>query len=422
MKLNAPKGTRDIISPEIKSWQAVEALFRQVVERFGFSEIRVPTFEQTALFQRGVGDGTDIVQKEMYTFEDKAGRSMTLRPEGTAGVVRSFIQKGMYSQPYPVKLYYLGSFFRYENVQEGRYREFHQMGLESFGAEAAEQDVEIIALLHMFFKELGLKETSLRINSLGCPSCRQAYHEALQAFLKPKLGNLCEDCNKRYEKNPLRILDCKNEKCRQISQEAPVLADYLDESCADHFAKVTEKLNYLGIDYEYDKRLVRGLDYYTKTVFEYVSEHVGTQGTICGGGRYDGLVKELNGPQTPAVGFAMGEERLLKELEAQGLLVASDVPVNLFLGYIGAEAEFAAMKLAQLLRAEGMHVETALCGRSIKAQMKYADKKGFMYSAIIGDNELQEKELDFKRMADGEKFSLPITDVKAIVDGLGVNK
>ena len=415
MAYSAPKGTRDILPPEIAVWQAVEALYRDVAESFGFSEVRTPCFERTDVFQRGVGDATDIVQKEMYTFLDKAGRSMTLRPEGTAGVVRCFIQNGLASTAYPVKLYYAMNLFRYENVQEGRYREFHQLGLECFGAEGPEADAEIIALLHVFFQRLGLRETHLTVNSIGCPVCRAAYEEALRVYYQAHVNELCPDCKRRLERNPLRLLDCKEAACHALAMDAPILADYLDDDCRAHFGRLQENLDELGISYEINPRLVRGLDYYTRTVFEYVSDHVGTQGTICGGGRYDRLVGELGGAETAACGFAMGQERLLKEMAAQGIHLPVPGKKALFITAQGEAAARRARQLAQTLRMRGIHAETELCQRSFKAQMKYAGRNGFHTVLILGERELETGLASLRNMKTGEQREIDVNQINKLI-------
>lgn len=388
MKFSAPKGTRDLLPPETTVWQYVEQVFADVCGRYGYGEIRLPTFEQTELFQRSVGDTTDIVQKEMYTFIDKGGRSMTLRPEGTAGVVRSYIENGMSSWPSPVRLYYAITAFRYENVQKGRYREFHQLGCEAIGAPGPAADAELISLLNLYFKTLGLKENRLHINSIGCPVCRREYHEKLKGWLKPHLSGLCDHCQDRYERNPLRIIDCKEERCQEITADAPVQLDFLCEDCQAHFDGLRHQLDILGIQYTINPRIVRGLDYYTRTVFEFISEHVGTQGTICGGGRYDGLVEALGGPKTPGIGFALGVERLLMELSAQSIPLPQPRPARLFIAIAG-QCEDEARILCYRLRQAGFYVETDLMGRSLRAQMKYADKSGAQAVLVLGDDEVK---------------------------------
>lgn len=406
MKLAAPRGTRDILPEESPKWQYLERVFSEVCALYQFEEIRTPTFEATEVFARGVGDASDIVRKEMYTFLDKSDRSMTLRPEGTAGVARSFIEQGMSSKPYPIRLYYKMNLFRYERVAKGRYREFHQLGLEAFGASGAEMDVEIIALLHTFFKKLGLKEMRLKINSIGTPACRIRYNEALRDYIRPHLEELCGDCRERFALNPMRMIDCKIDGPKEIIRNAPRLLDYLDEESQAHFENLKSGLDALGIAYEVDSDIVRGLDYYTKTVFEFVSDHVGTQGTICGGGRYDGLLETMGSPAIPGVGFALGVERLLMELEAQGVVLPESPAPCLYIGHFGTEAEKEATKLAFALRQEGLSVETELCGRSVKAQLKYANRRGARYVLILGEDELRSGQAQLKKMEDGSQIEI----------------
>lgn len=416
MSFSAPRGTRDILPKEIRLWQKVERVFAEVCKKYQFEEIRIPTFESTELFMRGVGDTTDIVQKEMFTFLDKSQRSMTLRPEGTAGVVRSFIQNGMHSEAYPVCLYYNLNNFRYERVAKGRYREFHQLGVEALGSPSPTMDVEVIALLYDFFKALGVKSTKLRINSIGNAQSRKNYDEALKNFLRPKLDNLCSDCKQRFEKNPLRILDCKVPTCQAELQGVPVIMDYLGEECRLHHEAVCEGLKNLGIPFEVDTGIVRGLDYYTKTVFEFVSENVGTQGTICGGGRYDTLVKSLGGPDTAAVGFALGVERLLMELEAQGLATQEEVRPDVFIAVLDEKSKQYAQKLAYDLRHQGIVAQTELTGRGLKAQMKYADKKNYRYTMVLGENELNSQSAELKSMQNkDERHQINLNDIEGFV-------
>lgn len=412
MSFSAPRGTRDILPKEIGLWQKVESVFAQVCKKYQFEEIRIPTFESTELFLRGVGDTTDIVQKEMFTFLDKSNRSMTLRPEGTAGVVRSFIQNGLHAEAYPVCLYYNLNNFRYERVAKGRYREFHQLGVEALGSASPKMDVEVIALLYDFFKALGIQSTKLRINSIGNTQSRKKYDAALKQFLEPKLPLLCSDCKQRFEKNPLRILDCKVPTCQAVLDQVPVIMDYLDEECRLHHQAVCEGLEQLGIPFEVDTGIVRGLDYYTKTVFEFVSENVGSQGTICGGGRYDTLVKNLGGPDTPAVGFALGVERLLMEMQAQGLDIQVSEQPDLFIAALDEQAQTYAQKLAYRLRHEGIIAQTELTGRSLKAQMKYADKKNYRYVMVLGETELATHTAELKSMKNKEeRFSVDLKDL-----------
>ena len=411
MLTKAPKGTRDILPGEVHKWQYLERIIREICRSFNYSEIRIPVFEHTELFQRGVGDTTDIVQKEMYTFPDKAGRSITLRPEGTAGVVRSFVENGMASLPQPVKLYYNITAYRYENVQKGRYREFHQFGAEVFGAAGPQVDVEIISILCTLFNKIGLKSIQLNINSIGCPVCRKEYNEKLKEYLRPFLPQLCENCNSRFEKNPLRIIDCKEEKCKRLTAGAPALIDHLCGECRDHFEGLKAGLANMGIDYTVDKSIVRGLDYYTKTVFEFVSNNVGTQGTICGGGRYDGLVETCGGAPTPGIGFGLGIERLLMEMDSQGIAIPQRPGADIFIAAIGEEAGKYAAKLVYKLRNEGFSAESDLMGRSLKAQMKYADRLGAVYTVVLGDEEIESGKAVLKNMQNGEQKDISLDSI-----------
>ncbi|MDD2534784.1 MAG: histidine--tRNA ligase [Eubacteriales bacterium] len=414
-KINAPKGTRDILPTEIAAWQQAERQFAAVCARYGYQEIRIPTFESTDLFQRGVGDTTDVVQKEMYTFLDKGGRSISLRPEGTAGVVRSYLENGMASWSSPVRLWYNITAFRYENVQKGRYREFHQFGCEVFGADGPVVDAELISLLALFFKEIGLGQTSLRINSIGCPVCRTAYNQLLKAHIQPHLADMCPTCNDRFEKNPLRIIDCKEHKCQPVTKTAPALLDHLCPDCQTHFDGLCTNLDELGIAYTVDRGIVRGLDYYTRTVFEFISDHVGTQGTICGGGRYDGLIESIDGPHTPGIGFALGVERLMMELNSQGVSVAT-LPVPLiYIAGLGAAAATKARQITFLLRQQGIYAETDLMNRSLKAQMKFAGKTGATYTLVLGDDEIANGEAKLKHMADSTERVVRLDQLAAFL-------
>ncbi len=402
MLTQAPKGTRDILPEEIYKWYFVEEKFREICHQFGYREIRIPVFEHTELFQRGVGDTTDIVQKEMYTFDDKGGRSITLRPEGTAGVVRSYIENGMASLPQPVKLFYNITAYRYENVQKGRYREFHQFGLELFGAADPGADVEVISLLHLFFKRLGIQNLSLNLNSIGCPTCRAAYNERLKDYLAPRLDKLCHTCKERFDRNPMRIIDCKTENCRQELTDAPALLDYICDDCAGHFEKVKEKLTAMGIAFSIDKGIVRGLDYYTRTVFEFVSKNIGSQGTVCGGGRYDGLIEACGGNPSPGIGFGLGIERLLLEMDSQGIAIPQPEAPDIFIGVIGEKAEQFSEGLALKLRTAGLSCHKDIMGRSVKAQMKFANKLNVRFVVMIGDNEVETGKVELKNMVTGE--------------------
>ncbi len=411
--LQKPKGTKDILPSEIYKWQYIESKVKNIFENYGFKEIRVPVFENTELFQRGVGDTTDVVQKEMYTFDDKGGRSITLRPEGTAGVVRSYIENGMASLPSPVKLWYNMAMYRYENVQKGRLREFHQIGAEMFSTSSYLADVEIITMASKIFKVLNIPNVKLTINSIGCPICRKKYQEALKEFIRPNLDMYCDTCKTRFEKNPMRILDCKERKCKELNMSTPVILDYLCEECKDHFENVKKSLDSLGIEYIVDPGIVRGLDYYTKTVFEFISKEEGY--TVLAGGRYDGLVKELEGSDTPAIGFAMGVERLVEVYEKYNKdNMVQDKNMSLYIAYIGDEANIFTTKLVENLREADIFVEKDVTGKSLKAQLKYADKKNSKYIIIIGDDELKNREAKIKEMDSGkeENIKLEVEEIK----------
>jgi histidyl-tRNA synthetase len=367
------KGTKDILPDEISKWQYVEGIAKEVFENYGYNEVRVPAIESTELFQRGVGETTDVVQKEMYIFDDKGGRSIALRPEGTAGVVRAYIENGMSSMPSPVKMYYSMPMYRYENVQKGRQREFHQIGAELIGSSSYIADVEMIEMINSYIEKLNIKDIELNINSIGCPVCRKDYQAALREFIRPNLDKYCDTCKTRFEKNPMRILDCKEENCKKLNIGAPVITDYLCEECKTHFENVQKMLKELNIEFKIDTSIVRGLDYYTKTVFEFVSKIDGL--TVLAGGRYDGLVEELGGVATPAVGFATGEERLISVLEANNPSLDLNKKMDVFIAYIGEEANIYSTKLVKKLRENGIYAEKDIMERSLKAQFKYADKK-----------------------------------------------
>ena len=411
MKLQAPKGTKDILPSEIYRWHKARKGFHDVCHSFGYEEISIPTFEDTNLFQRGVGDTTDVVQKEMYTFEDKGGRSITLRPEGTAGVVRSFIENGMTSMPSPIRMFYDITAFRYENVQKGRYREFHQFGLEAFGSEGPDIDVEIISIVNVYFKLMGLKHIALHINSIGCPKCRAAYNEILKDHFRPHMDTMCDDCKNRFERNPLRMIDCKVDAEKDIVKNAPRLIDHLCDECKAHFEGVKSGLETIGIEYTIDPNIVRGLDYYTRTVFEFVSENVGTQGTICGGGRYDGLVESVGGPHVPGIGFAMGVERFLMEVEAQEIPLTKPDYVKIYFASMSDDAKKFIGKTCYDLRLNGVGCEQDLMGRAFRAQMKYAGKAGIPYMAVIGDDELASGKIKIKKMDDGSETEVAVADL-----------
>lgn len=404
--IQKPKGTKDILPDEVYKWQYIESKIKDIFENAGMKEIRVPVFEHTELFSRGVGETTDVVQKEMYTFEDKGGRSITLRPEGTAGVVRSYIENGMASRPTPIKLWYEMAMYRYENVQKGRLREFRQIGTEVFGTSSYLADVECIMLGVKIFKELNIPNIKLNLNSIGCPECRRKYQEALREFIRPNLEKYCDTCKTRFEKNPMRILDCKEKKCKEMNQGAPIILDYLCDDCREHFDKVKKMLTDLGVDFEIDAGIVRGLDYYTRTVFEFVSEDDGL--TVLGGGRYDGLVKEVGGQDTPAVGFAMGAERLLEVFERYNKDVAKPKVMDLYVANIGEKANEFATELVLKLRDKGVFVEKDICERSLKAQFKYADKNNAKFVLTLGDDEVETKKAKIKNMQSGEETEIEL--------------
>ncbi len=408
--INIPKGTKDVLPQDSYKWQYVEGVARETARSFHVKEIRTPVFEHTELFQRGVGDTTDIVTKEMYTFKDKGDRSITLKPEGTAGTVRSFIENGMYGGVLPAKMYYITPAFRYERPQAGRLREFHQFGVEIFGAASAQTDAEAIAMADTLLKKLGLS-VKLYINSIGCPTCRAAYNRALKEFFAPRLDGLCYDCKARYEKNPLRLLDCKEEACKAVNKNAPSILDYLCEDCRTHFEEVKACLDLAGIGYEIDSRIVRGLDYYTRTVFEFVSSAIGAQGTVCAGGRYDGLIQELGGNSVPAVGFAAGLERLLIVMEQTGVEIPCNEAPTVYLAGMDKDCRKKTFELAIALRKAGVFAEIDLMERSIKAQFKYADKIGAKYVAVLGGNELAEGVINVKNMQNGESERVALDNV-----------
>ena len=400
------KGTLDLLPKDSYKTQYIEAAMREIAENYGFYEMRTPVFEHTELFERGVGDTTDVVQKEMYTFSDKGGRSITLRPEGTAGAVRAFLENGLFNEPMPQKIYYLISCYRYEKPQAGRLREFHQFGVECFGAGAPSQDAEIIALANEVFNYLGVSNLSLEINSIGCKKCRAEYHKALKEYFASHIDELCDTCRGRLEKNPMRILDCKSPICHEIAEGAPVVIDYLCDECKEHFENVQKYLKAQNIEYTINPQIVRGLDYYTKTVFEFVSNSIGAQGTVCGGGRYDGLVEELGGQHTPSLGFAMGIERLMLLMEAQGCEFPEAEKPDLFIVALGEKATFKAVEIAKDMREEGFSALLDLNQRSVRAQMKYADKLGAKFNVVIGDNEVEAKTAKLKNMQTGEETEI----------------
>lgn len=415
------KGTQDTLPSESYKIQFVEQSVLEIAKNYGYKEIRVPVFEHTELFQRGVGDTTDVVQKEMYTFEDKGGRSITLRPEGTAGVVRSYIEHGLFNEAQPQKVCYLISCYRYEKPQAGRLREFHQFGCECFGTASPAADAELISLVNDIFAFLDVKNLKIQINSIGCPECRKNYHKALQEYFESKKDDLCGTCLGRLERNPMRILDCKSPVCSDIAKDAPKVTDYLCDECDDHFKKTQQYLDAMNIPYEVNPSIVRGLDYYTKTVFEFVSTEIGAQGTVCGGGRYDGLVEEIGGNHTPALGFAMGMERLLMLMEAQGIEFPAEDKCDLYIASMGETATLKASQIAADVRGNGMHAQFDIVGRSVKAQMKYANKIGAAYTVVLGDSEIEAGVAKVKNMADGSETEMNIDDIAEEIMRLSIN-
>lgn len=405
---NAPRGTQDVLPPDGPRWRHLEKTALDTAALFGFREVRVPTFEHTELFCRSVGDTTDVVQKEMYTFNDKGNRSITLRPEGTAGVMRAILQNGLLGGVMPVKLSYLVNCFRYEKPQAGRLREFHQFGVELAGSASAAADAQVIGVASSIFSALGINELSLEINSIGCPTCRAEFHAALKGYFADRADKLCTTCLDRLEKNPMRILDCKNPDCKEIAADAPKVLDFLCGDCREHFEALQRNLAAMEIDYTINPTIVRGLDYYTRTVFEFVATGIGAQGTVRGGGRYDGLIELLGGAPTPSVGFAMGLERLLLVMDAQGCSFPGEAQCAVYIGSMGEAASIKSLEICEKLRAAGIYAECDMVVRGVKAQMKYADKLGAKYSCIIGDNELASASVSLRDMSGGEAKELSL--------------
>lgn len=418
LEIKSIKGTQDVLPSQSYKWQFVERLFLDTARLYGFKEMRIPVFEETRLFTRSVGDTTDVVQKEMYTFTDKGGRDLTLRPEGTAGINRAVLQSGLINEALPVKVSYNISCFRNEKPQAGRFRQFHQLGVEMFGSASPSADVEVISFVNDFFAILGIEGLSLEINSIGCPTCRKEYHAALKQYFEARKDELCETCLTRLDKNPMRILDCKSPVCKEIAKDAPVVLDYLCDDCKAHFEGLKKRLDALNIAYVVNPRIVRGLDYYNKTVFEFVSRDIGAQSTVCGGGRYDGLLKSLGGNDQPALGFAMGIERLLMVAEAQGVEIPAPQACDLYIASIGEEASIRALQLVTDLRNEGFYAECDTMGRSVKAQMKYADKIEAQFSMVLGDTELAKNKANIKNMQTGDSCEIALDEslVKFLYD------
>jgi len=415
VKIQRPKGTQDVLPSGVHIWQYTEQLLRETGRLFGFEEIRFPSFEHTELFERGVGDTTDVVQKEMYTFIDKGGRSITLRPEGTASTVRAYIENGEASRGTPYKAYYIAPVFRYEKPQAGRLREHHQFGVELFGAPAPSADAEVIALARYYLERLHIN-VELHLNSIGCPKCRPEYNKALKEFLGERRDELCETCKDRLERNPLRVLDCKEEKCRAITDGAPRNIDHLCPECAEHFEKLRKILDTIGIKYVIDPKLVRGLDYYTRTVFEFISTDIGAQGTVLGGGRYDGLIAQLGGQATPAVGFGCGIERLISAAQASGMVFPEADKCAVYLISADAEGAGLCVSLAASLRAAGIRAETDLCDRGVRAQLKHADRIGARFTAVCGASEAETGIIKLKNMKTGETFEIPVSEIQKTIE------
>lgn len=406
-KVQRPKGTADVIPGEVHLWHYVENMLKDTAHLFGFEEMRTPVFEHTEVFQRGVGETTDVVQKEMYTFLDKGDRSITLKPEGTAGTVRSYLENGIHGKGAPFKCFYITPVFRYEKPQAGRLREHHQFGVECFGADSFSADSEIISLVYTFLRKLSV-DSIVRINSIGCPKCRPNYNEKLKEYFRAHEEELCETCRERLEKNPMRIIDCKSPVCKKIAEDAPRSIDYLCEECHDHFEGVKQSLTDMGIPFEIDKNIVRGLDYYTKTVFEFIGTGLGSQSTVCGGGRYDGLVEQLGGPKTAGIGFGCGLERLIMTAKAAGHQFPEPFSVDVALVSADEEGARHCRKLAFQLRQVGVSCEIDLCNRGVKAQMKHADRIMAKHTIVIGSTELENGEANIKIMKTGENVPVKL--------------
>lgn len=411
MLTNAPKGTKDMLPDQAYKWHYIEDSFAEICRKYGFEEIRTPIFEHTELFQRGVGDTTDIVQKEMYSFQDYGKRNITLKPEGTSPVVRAYVEHKMYAGVQPSKFYYNIPCFRYEKPQSGRLREFHQFGVETFGTSDMMADAEIISLANDFLCEMGITDIELRINSVGCPECRKDHREALKKFLEPKYDQLCDTCKDRYNRNPMRILDCKSPVCQELVKGAPMMLDYLCDDCRDAFDELKGNLDAMGIEYTVDPGIVRGLDYYTKTAFEFVTSRIGAQGTVCGGGRYDHLVEEIGGPSTPGVGFGLGKERLLMTMEACGADIPESPGADVFIAVMGEDAKKTGLGLMRELRHKGISVQMDIMGRNIKNQFKYANRIKASKTIVIGQDEIESGSLVIKDMETSQQRTIPMESI-----------
>lgn len=411
MLTNAPKGTKDILPDQIHKWHYVEGQWKDICRRYGFKEVRTPVFEHTELFTRGIGDTTDVVQKEMYTFNDHGNRSITLKPEGTSPAVRAFIEHKQYAEVQPTKYHYITPCYRYEKPQSGRLREFHQFGIEVFGTPNMMADAEVISLAYDFLTSLGITEIELRINSVGCPECRKKHRAALREFLTPKYDQLCDTCKTRFDKNPMRILDCKSPVCQELVQGAPMMLDYLCDDCKDSFQQLQDNLTAMEIPFTVDPGIVRGLDYYTKTAFEFVTTKIGAQGTVCGGGRYDHLIEEVGGPPIPGVGFGLGIERLLLLMEANDAKFPEEDKLDVFIAVMGDAAKAYGLKLCHQLRAKGLSAEMDTLARNIKNQFKYANRLNAKYTVVIGENELAEGVAAVKDMAKQEQHNVKFEEL-----------
>ena len=412
MLSKGPRGTKDILPKEVYKWNYVENKFREICALYGYEEMRTPIFEHTEVFTRSVGDTTDIVQKEMYTFTDKGDRQLSLKPEGTAGTIRSFIENKLYADTQPTKLFYITPCFRYERPQAGRQRQFHQFGIEVLGSDGPSVDAEVISLAVQFFNEMGLKNLSVNINSVGCPTCREEYNRKLKEYLDKKVDVLCETCLERKDKNPMRVIDCKNPHCKENLQDIPFMIDHLCDDCKEHFEKLQTYLKEMDINYVVDKTIVRGLDYYKKTAFEIISNDIGSQSTVCGGGRYDGLVEMLGGPKgISGIGFGLGVERLLLTLENNNIEIENPKSTDIYIATIGDAAKTKSFKLIKDLRSNHISADNDHLDKSLKAQFKYSDKLNAKYTVVIGDDELANDTATLKNMKTSEQTTIKLSEL-----------
>lgn len=403
------RGMQDLLPNDSRNYETLGKIMREESESYGFKLIRTPVLEQTELFDRSVGDSSDVVEKEMYTFEDKGGRSVTLRPEGTSGVLRAVLENGLHNSVLPLKLMYESSCYRYEKPQSGRYREFFQFGLEIFGTESYLADVELICAAKAILGRVRIRDASLEINSIGCPECRKKYNQALKEYFEAKKEGLCETCKSRLARNPLRIFDCKSSDCKKVCENAPVILDYICDECSTHFENVKATLNTLGIIYTVNPYIVRGLDYYSKTVFEFVCEVNGENITVCGGGRYDGLSKIIGGPDLPAIGFGIGLERVMMVMKDREINFDPPQNIEIFVASVGERAQREAVKICEVMRRSGISCECDISGKNLKSQMKYANKINATFAVVLGDEELENKRARIKEMAHGKETDIPLT-------------